>query len=145
MDDIALDYYDPRNAPFWPTVAGWRPAPRVQSPPIVGPRMQAPPTVGPRMQAAPMYAAQAYPPAGYYPAPAYAPRRSLRDLSLADVLPLVAQVFAALRPLPQAPDDRSDTNTNVVNQTRFLGAIASHFKADQQLAAAGSVLGKLLG
>lgn len=164
MDDISLYYDDPRNAavtfapgfgfmpmhgqplPFFPQ--------RTQAPPRrpVSYAAVPPPTVMVRAQAAtapPVYAQQpivaqpvSYGGPVFMPAPSS--RRTLRDLSLADGLALGAQVFAAIRPLPGAPTDLHDTSTNLVNQTKFLSAIASHFQHSQQLLAIGAVVNKLL-
>lgn len=155
MDDFTLYYDDePRNAPsFGFGMPMMRPQPPPRRPVIA---TATPPTrvaMAPggyavRVPAAqaPAYATPVYPAPTYVP-PGYAPRRTLRDMSVAELLPLAAQVFAALRPLPGAPAELppTDINTNVTNQTKFLAAIATHFKTDTQLTAAGTVIAKLVG
>lgn len=140
MDEIYLDY-DPRNAvirtqpgrPFQP----FQPfAPR---PPVT---MTRPPVVPqyPAQVPQPYYGAPApayYAPA-YYPAPTGSKLGSkLSDLTVGDIVPLLAQLVIAFRPMPTPPGDEGRVETNVVNMTKFIDAIARHFHADQQLNAAG--------
>lgn len=153
MDDITLDF-DPRNAWFNTNVAFAQPQPQ----PMMGsfgPRRipyvnytQAPrpvPMVRPQAAAQPMvYLPPTYGP-GAYPVPVPVQRRRLSELTVGDLLPLVALGLTALRSLPAAPTDARDTDTNLVNQTKFLAAIAQHFKADAQLNAVGTIAGKLIG
>lgn len=152
MDDIALDY-DPRNAWFNTNVAFAQPQPQpmIGSPGLrripfvnytqVPPRM---PMVRPQAPAQPMvYLPPTYGPG--YPVPVPVQRRRLSELTVGDLLPLVALGLTALRSLPAAPADARDTDTNLVNQTKFLAAIAQHFKADAQLNAVGTIAGKLIG
>lgn len=154
MDDIALDF-DPRNA-GWYAGLGFPPT----HVPIAGPAgPRRPPFVNytqapspnrwwpPVRQPAPVQAPVSAPSYGYgpYPVPVPVQRRMLRDLTIGDLLPLVALGITALRALPVAPSDARDTDTNLVNQTKFLAAIAQHFKADAQLNAVGAIAGKLIG
>lgn len=150
MDEIYLDY-DPRNARFGmvPTPQPGRPftgfggAMYPTRPPFGGRVSYAPP------QPQPVYYPQ--PQTAYYPQPVVAPpapesklRRKLGDLTVGDVVPLLAQVLVALRPMPVAPGDEGRLDLNVTNQTKFVDAIARHFHLDQQLVATGAVLSKLL-
>ena len=152
MDDFTLDF-DPRNAWFNTQPAF---APQVP-PPGAAPKgfpfpvkyHQAPPTkVAPGRQVPAMYLAPApgYGPGAYpVPVPMPMPRRVLRDLTIGDLLPLVALGITALRALPNAPDDARDIDTNLLRQTQFMAALAQHFKADAQLNAVGTIAGKLIG
>jgi hypothetical protein len=72
--------------------------------------------------------------------------------SLADV---IAQIFAAVMPLPAAPNpigsDVADTNTsidtnaNTKNLITYQTALASYAKRDEQIRTIGSLLKKLVG
>ena len=144
MDEIYLDY-DPRNAviraqpgrpfqPFQPFAP--RPPVTMIRPPVVPQYPAHPPAQVPQ----PYYGAPApayYAPA-YYPAPMGSKLGSkLSDLTVGDIVPLLAQLVIAFRPMPTPPGDEGRVETNVVNMTKFIDAIARHFHADQQLNAAG--------
>ena len=144
MDEIYLDY-DPRNAIVWPQAGRpyfqpfqpFQPRPPVTMtrPPSVPPYQAHPPAQVP----APYYAA----PPAYYPPPVYYPPAGstfgskLSDLTVGDIVPLLAQLVIAFRPMPTPPGDTGALDTNVVNLTKFVDAIGRHFHADQQLNAAG--------
>lgn len=148
MDEIYLDY-DPRNARF-----GLVPMPqpgRSFAPGFTGALFPQRPPIAPRFPLGapqPVYYPQPQP--AYYPQPIAAPapesklRRKLGDLTVGDVVPLLAQVLVAIRPMPAAPGDQGRVELNVTNQTKFVDAIARHFHLDQQLVATGAVLSKLL-
>lgn len=153
MDEIYLDY-DPRNAqyrvqpgrPFLPFFGGpgmpARPPVAIARPPIVGQYPAHPPAP----VAVPYYGAPpAYYPQAYYPPPTGSKLGSkLSDLTVGDVVPLLAQLVIAFRPMPTPPTDEGRLDTNVVNLTKFVDAIGRHFHADQQLQAAGTVAGTFL-
>jgi hypothetical protein len=58
---------------------------------------------------------------------------------------LVAQIFAALMPLPAAPVATSETATDVANSILYQGALAQHAKRDEQVRTLGNLVTKLLG
>jgi len=158
MDELYLDY-DPRNAvvvrppminhqnrpinPYGYAVPG---SPIARPPAMSRPPLMAayhPPA------AVPVSAYYGAPPPAYYP-PGYDPTAAtklgnkLSDLTVGDVVPLLAQLIIAFRPMPTPPSDEGRLETNVVNLTKFVEAIGRHFHADQQLQAAGSVAGTFL-
>lgn len=157
MDEIYLDY-DPRNAGFGFGVPGFgmpgfgmpgfglRKQPPVL-PPGYYPRAK-PPVYTPPPKPQAIYYPQPQPQPIYYPQPVAAPdssfRRKLSDLTVGDVVPLLAQLVIAFRPMPTPPGDEGRLETNLVNLTKFVDAIGRHFHADQQLHAAGTVAGTFL-
>src|SRR5580698_9386269 len=58
---------------------------------------------------------------------------------------LVAQIFAAVMPLPAAPTATSDPSTDVPNMILYTTAIAQYAKRDEQIRTLGSLVTKLLG
>jgi hypothetical protein len=58
---------------------------------------------------------------------------------------LVAQIFAALMPLPTAPTATADSATDVGNLILYQGALASYAKRDEQVRTLGNIVTKLLG
>ncbi|HEY1817404.1 MAG TPA: hypothetical protein VGL61_09605 [Kofleriaceae bacterium] len=58
---------------------------------------------------------------------------------------LVAQIFAAVMPLPTAPTATSDPATDVPNMILFTNALAQYAKRDEQIRTLGSLVTKLLG
>ena len=146
MDDFALDYYDPRNAGFTPRRPFGFFTPPMQFAPQAPPAQAAPPVKLPfrtlPAQVQPMPYGYGYPPPGY---PVPMQRRLLRDLTIGDLLPLLALGVTALRTLPDAPTDARDTDVNVLNQTKYMGAIARHFQGDARLNAIGTIAGRLVG
>ncbi len=58
---------------------------------------------------------------------------------------LVAQIFAALMPLPAAPVATADSATDVGNLILYQGALASYAKRDEQVRTLGNLVTKLLG
>jgi hypothetical protein len=99
--------------------------------------------------------AQMYGPPGYGPqgwAPMSAPGWNqgpfgsvLSRISTGDLIDLIAQVFAALNPLPAQPVATSDATTDVGNMILYQGALASYAKKDEQVRTLGHLVGKLLG
>lgn len=156
MDYADIYYVDPRNAdsrdhrtgPSGPIIPG-----RVMSPiPVQGGG------TGVRTVFVPHPAAYPYgnmPMIGGYPAmpgyPAvYGPQPSaaatlLGKLSTGDVIAMVAQIFAALQPLPASPVATKDAGTDVGNLILYQGALAQHAKRDEQVRTLGGLIAKLVG
>ena len=66
-------------------------------------------------------------------------------LTTGQVVDMVAQLFAALQPLPGAPTATRDTTTDVGNLILFQGALAQHAKRDEQIRTLGGLVGKVVG
>ncbi|HEX4454216.1 MAG TPA: hypothetical protein VH143_25310 [Kofleriaceae bacterium] len=58
---------------------------------------------------------------------------------------LVAQIFAAVMPLPAGPTATSDPATDVPNLITYQGALAQYAKRDEQIRTLGNLVTKLLG
>src|SRR5258706_5338588 len=58
---------------------------------------------------------------------------------------LVAQIFAALMPLPAAPVATDVVGTDVGNLILYQNALASYAKRDEQVRTLGNLVTKLLG
>ena len=58
---------------------------------------------------------------------------------------LVAQIFAALMPLPSAPVATADTATDTGNMILYQTALAQYAKRDEQVRTLGNLVTKLLG
>jgi hypothetical protein len=58
---------------------------------------------------------------------------------------LVAQIFAAVMPLPASPTATSDPSTDVPNLITYQGALAQYAKRDEQIRTLGNLVTKLLG
>jgi hypothetical protein len=58
---------------------------------------------------------------------------------------LVAQIFAALMPLPGAPVATADASTDVQNLMTYSTALAQYAKRDEQVRTLGNLVTKLLG
>ena len=153
MDDDYADIYyvDSRNAvtrdhrhnrpgqrPGWP---GWigRPTASVQYVPPAASR--------------PIYQPAAQPQVVYQPAPPpvmYGPPQStaammLGKLTTGQIVEMVAQIFAALQSLPNAPVSTRDVETDLGNLILYQGALANHAKRDEQVRTLGSLVAKLVG
>ncbi len=61
------------------------------------------------------------------------------------VIDMVAQIFAALMPLPAAPVATSDVGTDVQNLITYQSSIASYAKRDEQVRTLGNLIVKLIG
>ncbi len=61
------------------------------------------------------------------------------------VIDMVAQIFAALMPLPAAPVSTSDVGTDVQNLITYQSSIASYAKRDEQVRTLGNLIVKLIG
>jgi hypothetical protein len=66
-------------------------------------------------------------------------------LTTGQVVEMVAQLFAALQPLPAAPVATRNADTDVGNLILFNGALASHAKRDEQIRTLGGLVGKVVG
>ena len=109
----------------------------------------------------PQVSAYGYAPQGWYPPnPPYnypAPSTNLTSIlsgfgDIGTLSAIIAQVFAAVMPLPAAPtpaagvdsDPSQNASTNSSNLILYQEALAEHAKRDQQVLTIGSVLKELL-
>ena len=81
---------------------------------------------------------------------AYPPQHSgaahmFGKLGAGGMVDIVAQVFAALMPLPAKPTATGDAPTDVGNSLRYHEAIALHAKRDEQIRTLGNIVNKLVG
>jgi len=61
------------------------------------------------------------------------------------LIDLVAQIFAAVMPLPSAPTGTSDPATDVPNLITYQSSLAQYAKRDEQIRTLGNLVTKLLG
>jgi len=66
-------------------------------------------------------------------------------MSTGQVIDMVAQIFAALMPLPGAPVATADTSTDVGNLMLYQGSLAQYAKRDEQIRTLGNLVTKLVG
>jgi hypothetical protein len=66
-------------------------------------------------------------------------------MSAGQLIDMVAQVFAALMPLPAKPATTSDAGTDVGNLILYQDALAQYAKRDEQVRTLGNLVTKLLG
>ena len=66
-------------------------------------------------------------------------------MTTGQVIDMVAQIFAALMPLPAAPTGTADANTDVGNLILYQGALAQYAKRDEQVRTLGNLVTKLVG
>ncbi len=145
MDDDYADIYyvDTRNAPSRDhrTQGGQtRPARTVYVPPSRQPSPYAQPAVYAQPYANPAPVLYQAP----YPQQSIA-ASFFGKLTTGQVVDMVAQLFAALQPLPGAPVATRDTATDVGNLILFQGALAQHAKRDEQIRTLGGLVGKVVG
>lgn len=69
----------------------------------------------------------------------------LGRVSTGQMIDLVAQIFAALMPLPGAPTATSDASVDVGNLIVYQGALAQYAKRDEQVRTLGNLVTKLVG
>jgi len=69
----------------------------------------------------------------------------LAKMTAGQLVDLVAQIFAALMPLPAAPVGTADATTDVGNLILYQGALAQYAKRDEQVRTLGNLVTKLLG
>ncbi len=83
----------------------------------------------------------------YYAVPPQAPAAStlFGRMTTGQVIDLVAQIFAALMPLPAAPVATSDASTDVGNMLLYQQALAKYAKQDEQVRTLGNLVTKLVG
>jgi len=61
------------------------------------------------------------------------------------VIDMVAQIFAALMPLPAAPTVTSDADTDAGNLILYQTSLAQYAKRDEQVRTLGNLIVKLVG
>ena len=61
------------------------------------------------------------------------------------VIDMVAQIFAALMPLPAAPNVTSDADTDAGNLILYQTSLAQYAKRDEQVRTLGNLIVKLVG
>ena len=61
------------------------------------------------------------------------------------LIDMVAQIFAALMPLPAAPTATQDSATDVGNLIVYQNALAQYAKRDEQVRTLGNLVTKLVG
>ena len=66
-------------------------------------------------------------------------------MSAGQLIDLVAQVFAALMPLPAKPVATADATTDVGNLILYQDALAQYAKRDEQVRTLGNLVTKLMG
>ena len=66
-------------------------------------------------------------------------------MTTGQVIDMVAQIFAALMPLPAAPTATADAATDVGNLITYQGSLAQYAKRDEQVRTLGNLVTKLVG
>jgi hypothetical protein len=66
-------------------------------------------------------------------------------ISAGALVDLVAQIFAAVMPLPSAPTGSGDPSTDGPNMITYQSALAQYAKRDEQIRTLGNLVTKLLG
>ena len=66
-------------------------------------------------------------------------------MTTGQVIDMVAQIFAALMPLPAAPTATADASTDVGNLITYQGSLAQYAKRDEQVRTLGNLITKLVG
>lgn len=66
-------------------------------------------------------------------------------MTTGQVIDMVAQIFAALMPLPAAPSVTSDADTDSGNAILYQSALAQYAKRDEQVRTLGNLIVKLVG
>jgi hypothetical protein len=141
MDEYADIYYvDTRNAdnrdhrrPGSATSpTPWRPVAPPPSRTVYIPQGQAPVAQAPIVYAQPL--------------PQQSPLGNLfGKLTSGQVIEMVAQLFAALQPLPAAPVPTRNGDTDSGNLILFQDALAKHAKRDEQVRMVGTLVSRLVG
>lgn len=78
------------------------------------------------------------------PQPMVVRQKRILDLPAGEVLAMAAQAFAALQPLPAAPNALGKADDDVSNLIAYQSALAIHAKRDEQLRTVGALVAKLL-
>jgi hypothetical protein len=92
-----------------------------------------------------VYTTQAQPQIIYATPPQTMAGSLLGKVTAGQLIDLVAQLFAALMPLPAAPVATADTSTDVGNLILYQGALAQYAKRDEQVRTLGNLVTKLMG
>ena len=138
MDETADIYYvDTRNATNDHRAGGGSIAPGGQWRP-------APPTRTVYMPGRPVASFTSSAPVIYAQQPTVA-STLFGKLTTGQVIEMVAQIFAALQPLPAAPVATRDANTDVANGILYQTALAQHAKRDEQVRTVGNLVARLVG
>lgn len=66
-------------------------------------------------------------------------------MTTGQVIDMVAQIFAALMPLPGAPVATADATTDVGNLITYQTSLAQYAKRDEQVRTLGNLVTKLVG
>jgi hypothetical protein len=66
-------------------------------------------------------------------------------MTTGQVIDMVAQIFAALMPLPAAPIATTDPATDVGNLILYQSSLAQYAKRDEQVRTVGNLIVKLVG
>ena len=66
-------------------------------------------------------------------------------MTTGQVIDMVAQIFAALMPLPAAPTATTDAAIDVGNLITYQGSLAQYAKRDEQVRTLGNLITKLVG
>lgn len=66
-------------------------------------------------------------------------------MTTGQLIDMVAQIFAALMPLPAAPVATSDASTDVGNLILYQSSLAQYAKRDEQVRTLGNLITKLVG
>ncbi len=66
-------------------------------------------------------------------------------MTTGQVIDMVAQIFAALMPLPAAPVATADASIDVGNLITYQGSLAQYAKRDEQVRTLGNLVTKLVG
>ncbi len=69
----------------------------------------------------------------------------LGRITAGQLVDLVAQIFAAVMPLPAAPNATAETSTDLANLILYQGALAQYAKRDEQVRTLGNLVTKLMG
>ena len=139
MDESDIYYVDTRNADHrtnggnWATHGiPWRPSTPVRTVVAQPTRVYAP---------APVYGSPYVAPYGTSPLASTLFGR----MTTGQVVDLVAQIVAALMPLPAAPNATADATTDVGNLILYQGALAQYAKRDEQVRTLGNLVTKMVG
>ena len=87
-----------------------------------------------------------YPPPGFGVGVGLVPGAGLFGrMSTGQVIDMVAQIFAALMPLPASPVATADATTDIGNLITYQGSLAQYAKRDEQVRTLGNLVVKLVG
>jgi hypothetical protein len=66
-------------------------------------------------------------------------------MTTGNLIDMVAQIFAALMPLPAQPVATADVGTDVGNLMLYQGSLAQYAKRDEQIRTLGNLVTKMVG